>query len=221
MSDVNLDAVADAANASLRSKKPSAKTEDDFGDDWGGTDFSKDAMEARRAELLGGKVRSSTEDPIDALTTFFAQTPTPKPNVIHQHIKQTAMENGWTESNTLAAVYGALFGKDVIQNVSKRAPILKLFVFTHSDQKQVLYLTERLASKDGNAALKVATILNAFYEAEVLEEEIILKWHKNPSKKIDRDLSRALRERTEKFVEWLQNADDEDDEDGDDEEDDE
>lgn len=220
MSDINLDAVADAAAASIKSKKSSAKAvEDDFGDDWGGTDFSKDAMEMRRAELLGGKVRSSTEDPIDALTAFFAQTPTPKSNVIHQHIKQTAMENGWTESNTLAAVYGALFGKDVIQNVAKRAPILKLFVFTHSDQKQVLYLTERLASKDGNAALKVATILNAFYEAEVLEEEIILKWHKNPSKKIDRDLSRALRERTEKFVEWLQTADDDEEEDDDEEDD--
>ena len=164
-------------------------------------------------------MRSSTEDPIDALTAFFEQTPAPKPNAIHQHIKQTAMENGWTESNTLAAVYGALFGKDVLQHVSKRAPLLKLFIFTHSDQKQVLFLTERLASKDSNAALKIATILNAFYEAEILEEEILYKWHANPSKKIDRDLSRALRERTQKFIEWLKTAENEDDEDDDDEDD--
>lgn len=218
MADVNIDAIADKA-AAKKSKSGTNKDDEDFGDDWGEADFSKDAMEARRAELLGGKVRSSSEDPIDALTAFFSQSPPPKKNEIHQHIKQTAMENGWTESNTLAAVYGALFGKDILQNVAKRAPILKLFVFTHSDQKQVLYLTERLASKDGNAALKIATILNAFYEAELLEEEIILKWHKNPSKKIDRDLSRALRERTQKFVEWLQTADDEeDDEDDEDDE---
>lgn len=228
MSDVNLDAVADAANSSRAKKAKNGgngsknNEDDDFGDDWGSADFSKDAMDARRAALLGGKAKETGQsevDPIDALSAFLCQSPTPSPSAIRSHVQQSARENSWSESNTLAAIYGALFGHNIMANIKKRSPILKLFIFTPSDQKQVLFLTERLASKDNSASLKIADILNAFYDADILEEDIIVKWHKNPSKKIDRDLSRALRERSQVFVDWLLSADDEDDEDDEDDQD--
>lgn len=166
----------------------------------------------------GSTSAPSKSDPIDALHTFLTQSPTPKGRAILQHVQQIAMANGWNESNTLSAVYGALFGKGILEHLKTRAPILKLFIHTPSDQKQVLFLTERLCSRDPQAALKIAAVLNGLYEADVLEEDVIFKWHKNPTKKIDPDLGRVLRERTEKFVEWLKTADDDEEEDDEDDE---
>jgi len=231
MGSLDLDAAVTASGLSA---------DDEFGDNWNDADFSKGAMDKRRMELLGAKsgnnaesnsvgvlanaadgeiaAAAAAEDPIDALTAFLTKKPAPKSSEILQHVKTTARANGWNESNTLAAVYGALFGKNILDNLKARAPILRIFIHTPSDQKQVLYLTERLCSKDGNAALKISSILNGFYEADILEEEILLKWHKHPTKKIDTDLARALRERTNTFIEWLQTAEDDEDDDGDDDE---
>lgn len=206
------------------------KAEDDFGESWEGSDFSEAAMQKRRHDLLGtGGATLADEsspsasspaagDPVDGLSTYLTQKPTPSSKDILQFVKTTAMANGWSESNSLAAVFGALFGKDILTNLKSRAPILRLFVHTASDQKQVLYLIERLASRDSTASLKISSVLNGFYEAEILEEEVLFKWFKNPTKKIDQDLGRALRDRSAKFIEWLQTADDEEEDDEEDEE---
>ena len=199
------------------------KADDDFADNWDNADFSATAVAERRNELLGAKTsvlsgEGKTEDPVDTLSTYLTQKPTPNSKDILLHVKTAAMANGWNDSNTLAAVFGALFGKDILLNLKARLPVLRLFVQSPSDQKQVLYLVERLAGRDSQAALKVETILNQLYEAEVIDEEILLKWYKNPTKKIDPDLGRALRDRSKKFIEWLQTADDEEDDEEDDQE---
>lgn len=224
MGDVDIDA----------SGAKATKDDDEFGENWSDADFSKTAIDKRRMELLGASAGSAlaasndsaggasgadaVADPIDTLTTYFTQKPLPKEKEMLLHVKTVAMANGWKDSNILTAVFGALFGKDIIDNLKSRTPILALFVQNTSDQKHVLYLIERLCSRDAVAATKISVILNAFYEAELLEEEILIKWFKHPAKKIDAELGRVLRERSKKFVEWLQTADDEEDEEDDEDE---
>jgi len=197
--------------------------DEDFGDNWNDADFSKAAIEKRRMDLLGASGADATAaaaagDPVDALSVYFNQKPLPKEKDLLQHVKTMAMANGWKETHTLSAVFGALFGKDIMTAIKTKLPILGLFVPSQSEQKHVLYLIERLCSKDTNASAKIAAILNAFYEADILEEEVLFKWHRHPTKKIPADLALDLRDRSKKFIEWLQTADDEEEEEEDDEE---
>jgi len=64
--------------------------------------------------------------------------------------------------------------------------------------------------------LKAPLILQAFYECDLLEEEIILKWGEKPSKKyVSRDEAKEIRTRVEPFLKWLAEAEEESDEESD------
>ena len=57
----------------------------------------------------------------------------------------------------------------------------------------------------------VPKILMAFYQADILEEEIITQWGTHVSKKyVDRDTSKKVRKASEPFLKWLEEAEDSD-----------
>lgn len=195
-----------------------AKTsaDDDFGsDNWNEDDFSKQAIEKRRLELLGGDSSAKTvaattsngNDPFQELAAFLTQTPPPKDLAILQKVKAMATTHGWKDTMIIPAVFGSLFNKDIVSQIPKRAKILYLFIQSPTDQKMVLYLIERLCAAEPTVAAKISTILNLFYENDILEEETLSKWYKTPAKKLDPELSRNLREKAKKFIEWLETAD--------------
>jgi len=58
----------------------------------------------------------------------------------------------------------------------------------------------------------------AFYQVDVLEEEVIKQWGTHVSKKyVDRDVSKRVRKASEPFLKWLDEADDDEEDDDDDE----
>ena len=62
--------------------------------------------------------------------------------------------------------------------------------------------------------LKAPLILKAFYDNDLLEEEVILKWGEKPSKKyVSRDEAKEVRTRVEPFLRWLAEAESEEDSD--------
>lgn len=194
---------------------------DDFGqDDWA-VDVSKEAVENRRLELIGNDhVTTNFDqngvqlkiDPYQVLKQFLNQTPKPNDMEILKTVKSMTTTYHWKETNIVFIVFGALFDASIVTQIPTRSKILYLFIHSKFEQKQVLYLIERLCSLESSVATKISTILNLFYENDILEDEVLIKWYKNPHKKIDPKISTELRERAKKFIEWIETADSEEEE---------
>lgn len=62
--------------------------------------------------------------------------------------------------------------------------------------------------------LKAPLILKAFYDNDILEEDIILKWGEKPSKKfVTREEAKDIRTRVAPFLKWLAEAEEDEDSD--------
>lgn len=94
-------------------------------------------------------------------------------------------------------------------------------ITTDRHQRALLGGTERFVGKDNPKLIgQVPAILMAYYQAELVSEEVVTKWGSKASKKyVDLATSKKVRKAAEKFLEWLENAEsDEDDEEEDNEE---
>jgi translation initiation factor 5 len=82
-------------------------------------------------------------------------------------------------------------------------------------QKALLGGTERFVGKDHPDKLipQVPAILMAFYQEDVITEDVVKAWGSKASKKyVDLGTSKKVRKAAEKFLEWLENAQSEDEE---------
>merc|ERR1712242_463094 len=93
-----------------------------------------------------------------------------------------------------------------------------LLKFTNGNNKAQKYLMAGIEKtiETNKAALlpKVAVILKAFYDEDILEEEVILEWGTKVSKKyVSKELSEQIHEKAEKFLTWLKEAEEESEDD--------
>ena len=114
--------------------------------------------------------------------------------------------------------------KTPVQNIAKYDKLLCRFCMNNIDnQKIVLGATEQLVSKvDPSLMEKMPSILHMYYEKDILDEGIILGWAKqSKSKYTSNDLLwKKILKNSQKFVDWLENAESEsDDDDADDDDD--
>jgi translation initiation factor 5 len=86
-------------------------------------------------------------------------------------------------------------------------------------QKALLGGTERFVGKEHPKLIpQLPAILLAYYQEDLVSEEILKSWGSKASKKyVDIATSKKVRKAAEKFLEWLETAES-DDEDEDDEE---
>jgi translation initiation factor 5 len=57
---------------------------------------------------------------------------------------------------------------------------------------------------------KVAIILKAFYDADILDEDVLFEWNSKVSKKyVSKELSQELHSKAEPFFKWLKEAEEE------------
>ncbi|PIL29902.1 hypothetical protein GSI_07812 [Ganoderma sinense ZZ0214-1] len=121
--------------------------------------------------------------------------------------------------NALTVVGQTLFTEDVVAEIPKYAPLLAKMVTSEKHQKSLLGGVERLVGVEHPDLIPmVPKILMAFYQVDVLEEEVVKQWGTHVSKKyVDRDTSKKVRKASEPFLKWLDEADDSDEDDDDDE----
>jgi translation initiation factor 5 len=211
---------SDTAAKAAAEEVPITASDDKMDDGWA-TDTSAEAVEKRRAELLGNTLAKTLvegEKPLDAessdvqsmrkLSEFVNKQPKPSDKEIVQFARKLSLDEGWKDSRTLQAVFGVLFDnpKDIVKQMKARAKTLGAFVRDENDQKLVLFCIERLCQVDAAVIPKVTNLLMILYDVDVVEEDIVMKWFKHPTKKLDEALSTSIRASAKKFIDWLQTA---------------
>jgi translation initiation factor 5 len=136
-----------------------------------------------------------------------------------------------TKHKTLTVLAQTIFDENIVKQIPLRAPMLKKvclmsialvasvylylmqMITSERHQKALLGGTERFVGKDHPDKLipQVPAILMAFYQADIITEEVVKAWGGKASKKyVDLSTSKKVRKAAEKFLEWLENAQSED-----------
>ncbi|KAF9986595.1 hypothetical protein BGZ65_006953 [Modicella reniformis] len=102
------------------------------------------------------------------------------------------------------------------REVKTRTTLLRQFGNSEKHQKALLGGMERAIISSKTLMLKAPLVLKAFYDNDILEEDIILKWGEKPSKRyVSREEAKEIRGRVEPFLKWLAEAEEDSEEDSD------
>ncbi|KAG0014146.1 hypothetical protein BGZ82_001883 [Podila clonocystis] len=197
-----------------------------LGDDWS-VDTSAEGAAARMRELEGSVKTQMTldddedengdgENPYELFGIFLEENP----KATDAEILAEAEELGiTTKSRAVTVLIQCIFTDDMAREIKTRTPLLSKFVINEKNQKALLGGMERVLITSKTLMMKAPLILKAFYDNDILEEDVILRWGEKPSKKyVSREEAKDVRTRVEPFLRWLAEAEEDDSEDESDEE---
>jgi len=198
-------------------------------DDW--CDDTDAEAVARRMETLtfGAKTLMLNDDleksPQERLDIFY--------NFVKKHKETGKIENLQKElvgeaerldikDKAVLVLCELLLGEHILQEVKTHR--LLFLRFTHGSQKAQKYLLgglEQVINLHKDSLLsKVPHILKLFYDADILEEEVLIDWSQKVSKKyVSKEIAQEIHDKAKPFIKWLQEAEEEEsssDEDDDD-----
>lgn len=103
-----------------------------------------------------------------------------------------------------------LFTEKILTELPVYMPVFQKSVSSEKHQKSLLGGLERLIGLHYPPLItSVPKILMAFYQADVLEEEVITQWGTHVSRKyVDKDISKKVRKAAEPMLKWLEEAED-------------
>lgn len=193
------------------------------------TDVSEKAVEERMKDLSTGVKSLAMDDDME-------KSEKEKMDIFHKYVK--AKKDGGklnpadekdilTEAERLEIVNKATIVLcEVMLDDDKPVPQInenkRLFLrFTNENQKAQKYLIggiECLIAARENILLPKATaIFKAFYDLDIMDEEVILEWGKKVSKKyVSKELSEKIHEKLKPFLTWLKEAEEEESDESDD-----
>ena len=118
---------------------------------------------------------------------------------VYRKIQELGIEK---KHRTVQVVIQALFTAKILAEFPNYAPVLKKLVQGEKHQKALLGGTERLVGIEyPELVASVPKILMAYYQADLIEEEIVKQWGTHVSKKyVDRDTSKKVRKASEPFL---------------------
>jgi len=197
-------------------------TQDEENVEWF-TDVSEKAVEERMKDLSMGvkslamdnDMEKSEKEKMDIFHQFVNQKK--KMSMSCEKMSQSIEKEILTEAERLEIVNKAtivlcevmLDGEKVVAQIKEHK---RLFLrFTNTNQKAQKYLLggiECLIAARENLLLPKATaIFKAFYDHDIIEEEVILDWGKKVSKKyVSKALSEKIHEKVKPFLTWLKEA---------------
>ncbi|MCJ1326049.1 hypothetical protein MMC10_002712 [Thelotrema lepadinum] len=204
-------------------------------DEWA-VDVSEEAVKARAKELPGelkqklafddddeGEGESSGNSAYDQLGSWIISSASDKPggvgdldNVeIYVKAKELGIEN---KHKTLTVLAQTIFDDSIASQIPKRAGMLKKMMTSDRHQKALLGGTERfIGNEHTNLIPQVPKVLLAYYQEDLIEEEVLKAWGTKASKKyVDIPTSKKVRKAAEPFLEWLENAESDEEDEGED-----
>ncbi|CAO3578327.1 unnamed protein product [Absidia cylindrospora] len=105
-----------------------------------------------------------------------------------------------------------IFDESIATQIPKRTKLLRKFVTEEKHQKAVLGGVERLVGLEYKDALlkKVPAILMKLYDADIIEDDVFIKWGEKPSKRyVEKEVSKEVKKAAKPFLEWLETASEE------------
>lgn len=224
------------AEKEKKEKKKKSKDEDEAEVEWF-TDTSKAAMEERKklefASMAGGDLATEKAkqierimadgeggerkmtDPIVMLKLFIVENK--DPDLICSELRRLQMARGLDEPQKLKLLLEAVIDftnpATVPAQYTKNAKLLKKF--TKGRQNSLVFLgciEEQVGMLHPELLKRVALILQALYEADVLEEEHLVAWHEAPAESswlTNKKVATQVRKNATELIKWLQEADEE------------
>jgi translation initiation factor 5 len=112
-----------------------------------------------------------------------------------------------------------LFNEDILNQITKHRKLFLRFLGNNQKaQKNFLGAFELTVGMSYPSTLipKAAHILKMFYDADLVEEEILLEWGSKISKKyVSKEISEKIHSKAKPFIDWLNTADEESEDDED------
>lgn len=192
-------------------------------DDWS-ADTSPEAVKARmkqlesglKAGLILGGDDSEDEDADSPYTQLALWAMEHRDSTTPIEVFKKTQELGIEKKHkTLTVLVENLFTENILKEIEKFAPVFIKLTTSERHQKAVLGGIERsIGVQQPTLIPQIPKILMAFYQADILEEDVIKQWGTHVSKKyVDKDISKKVRKASEPFLKWLEEADDDDDDD--------
>ncbi|KAI1984759.1 eukaryotic translation initiation factor 5 [Ophidiomyces ophidiicola] len=207
--------------------------DDEINDDEWAVDVSEEAVKARAKELPDdlkrslvfddeeeGEGENGTTSAYDDLGSWIvAEAEQNKDGAsglgdveIYMKAKELGIE---TKHKTLTVLAQTIFDEKIVKQISSRAGMLKKMITSERHMKALLGGTERFVGKEHPELIpQVPAILLAYYQEDLVSEEVLKAWGSKASKKyVDLPTSKKVRKAAEKFLEWLETAESEDESD--------
>ncbi|OAV94861.1 hypothetical protein PTTG_00768 [Puccinia triticina 1-1 BBBD Race 1] len=192
-------------------------------EDWS-ADTSAGAVKARMKSLEAGiqnglsLVDEDDEDnPGGPYAVFSEWILTNRESVSDPEILVKAKELGIEKKHKTVQILALnLFTENAVKEVQKHHALFAKLVNSEKHQKALLGGIEQLCGEayPSLVPLGVPKIIMEFYQADILEEDVIKQWGTHVSKKyVDKDISKRVRRACEPLLKWLDEAEAEDDED--------
>lgn len=119
-----------------------------------------------------------------------------------------------TKHKTLTVLAQTIFDDSIVEQIPTRASMLKKMITSERHEKAFLGGTERFVGKDHPKLVpQVPKILLAFYQQDLVSEDVLKNWGSKASKKyVDLATSKKVRKSAEPFLEWLNTAESDEEE---------
>jgi len=127
----------------------------------------------------------------------------PSKEEILSKVEQIQTQQGWTPDRMLRVIFASLFDKDILNGFDKKAEIYSLFMSSTKCQETTLFCIEKMCTLEQSVIEFIPTILQQFYEHQILKAENIKQWFEHPHPKIDSKLAQQIRDDAKPFVENL------------------
>lgn len=210
---------AEVLNGGAPDSNESNEGDEDWADDL-------DDAEERQKEILGGKMAAltinadlekSVEDRLDMFYTFLQKAK--KNGDLDPRAVLEEAERLDVKEKAVLLLCRVLFDEKVLEEVKKHQRLLMKFTAGHQKaQKYLLGGIEQLIVAHKAVLLtKVPLVLKAFYDLDLVDEEVVLEWGEKASKKyVTKKENEEIRAKAEPLLKWLKEAEEEsDDEDED------
>ncbi|CAG2240156.1 EIF2B5 [Mytilus edulis] len=100
---------------------------------------------------------------------------------------------------------------DIKKNLTKHLPLLKNYIKPNSTEPQMdgLMALEEFSLQEPRINTVLVKILHMLYDMDVLEEQVLFRWHKSIPQAEDIPERERLRKQVEPLIKWLQEAEEE------------
>ncbi|KAL8896097.1 MAG: hypothetical protein Q9192_003263 [Flavoplaca navasiana] len=118
-----------------------------------------------------------------------------------------------TKHKTLSVLAQTIFDDNIVDQIPKRASMLKKMITSERHEKAFLGGTEAFVGKERPKLVPVIPkILLAYYQNDLVSENVLKTWNKASKKYVDIGTSKKVRQAAKPFLEWLENAESDEEE---------